>query len=202
MPKRSPNKSAQPTSPKKQNQLRIIGGQWRGRKLAIAEVEGLRPTGDRIRETLFNWLMPDIKNSHCLDLFAGSGALGLECLSRGAAVVHLLEKNTQAKKQLLQHCQTLDATNGHIIETDSLAWLTHPSVASGSIDIAFIDPPFSADLWASTIIALENSGVLQPDAKIYIESPKNTALHCPINWRIHREKHAGQVSYRLYQRES
>lgn len=180
------------------NQLRIIGGQWRGRKLAIADVDGLRPTGDRIRETLFNWLMPDIQNSRCLDMFSGSGALGLECLSRGASEVVLLEKHPQAAEQLRQHCHTLDASNGKVIECDSIDWLSADHQAPSSIDLVFIDPPFAANLWAKAIEQLENSGLLNNDALIYIESPKDTFIKTPFHWQIHKEKQSGQVCYRLF----
>lgn len=182
----------------KPQQLRIIGGQWRGRKLAIADVEGLRPTGDRIRETLFNWLMADIVDACCVDLFAGSGALGLECLSRGASNAILLEKHPQAAKQLKQHCQTLNIPSHHIIECDTLAWLSSPSIPPESVDIIFIDPPFAADLWSQVISQLTNSRLLKDGALIYIETPKDKVLTTPAHWEHYKEKHAGQVSYRLF----
>ncbi|MFT6103333.1 MAG: 16S rRNA (guanine966-N2)-methyltransferase [Candidatus Endobugula sp.] len=182
------------------NQLRIIGGKWRGRKLAIADVEGLRPTGDRIRETLFNWLSGHIVDSHCLDLFSGSGALGMECLSRGAAKVTLVEKNALAALQLRQHCQELDVTNGAVIETDVLIWLAQHSLTTPA-DIAFIDPPFDANLWASVIDRLEISNALSPTAILYIETPRNHLLSTPAHWTLLKEKQTGQVCYRLFQRQ-
>jgi len=183
---------------KGRHQLRIIGGQWRGRKLAIADIEGLRPTGDRIRETLFNWLMGDIPESRCLDLFAGSGALGLECLSRGAEEVILLEKNTIAAEQLRQHCKLLNTTKGKIINADTLNWLKQPSLKPQSIDIVFIDPPFAGDLWQAAISALENSDLLANNALIYVETSKNTLLTTPEDWKLTKEKTTGQVCYRLF----
>jgi 16S rRNA (guanine966-N2)-methyltransferase len=180
------------------HQLRIIGGQWRGRKLPIADVDGLRPTGDRIRETVFNWLMGDIVGSHCLDIFAGSGALGLECLSRGAAHVTLLEKHPEAATQLKQHCQTLGTTQGKVIQCNALDWLHAPSIPTKSIDIVFIDPPFDHALWVDTIDKLQASGLLNNEALIYIESPKHTPIPTPSHWHLHKEKQAGQVSYRLF----
>jgi 16S rRNA (guanine966-N2)-methyltransferase len=180
------------------HQLRIIGGQWRGRKLAIADAAGLRPTGDRIRETLFNWLMHDLVDSTCLDLFAGSGALGIECLSRGAGQVTFLEKHSSAAKQLRQHCQTLGATAGTVIECDTLSWLKNTNLAANSVDIAFIDPPFTAQLWDQAIDLLQSSGLLKQGALIYIESPKDTLVSTPSNWQLHKEKRAGQISYRLF----
>ncbi len=102
------------------SQLRVIGGQWRGRKLTFPEIEGLRPTGDRIRETLFNWLAPDIQEARVLDLFAGSGALGLEALSRGAEMAVLIEKHPQAATNLVNHLKTLSADNARVVCTDCL----------------------------------------------------------------------------------
>ena len=186
-------------SPKaRAHQLRIIGGQWRGRKLNIANIDGLRPTGDRIRETLFNWLMADIPHSHCLDLFAGSGALGLECLSRGAAHVTLLEKHPQAATQLKQHCDTLNVSHGKVITCNTIDWLRTHTLAKNSIDIAFIDPPFDHDLWTDAINSLHTSELLKSGALIYIESPKYTVISTPDSWQIHKEKRAGQVCYRLF----
>jgi 16S rRNA (guanine966-N2)-methyltransferase len=191
-------------STNKPNQLRIIGGQWRGRKLAIADVDGLRPTGDRIRETLFNWLQGDIVERHCLDLFAGSGALGLECLSRGAANVLLLEKHPTAAKQLRQHCERLETSNGKVVECDVLKWIASASKASGEpitpVDVAFIDPPFAANLWAAVIDSLESSDILSPTAIIYIESPKEQVINTPPHWEMTKEKRTGQICYRLFQR--
>jgi len=172
--------------------------------LAIADVEGLRPTGDRIRETLFNWLQGEIVERHCLDLFAGSGALGLECLSRGAAHVLLLEKHPVAAKQLRQHCERLEASSGKVVECDVLAWLEGASMKSeqriAPIDIAFVDPPFAANLWATVIDKLESSGILSPTAIIYIESSKEQAITTPPHWELIKEKRTGQVCYRLFQR--
>ncbi len=186
-------------NPPQKNQLRIIGGQWRGRKLAIADVPGLRPTGDRIRETLFNWLMADIVGSRCLDLFAGSGALGLESLSRGAASTLLLEKHPSAVKQLKANCQLLKADNALVFPQDTLAWLEHPTIDQESVDIVFIDPPFSANLWDTTIEKLKRSGILADKALIYIESPKNQLINTGADWENIKEKIAGDIYYRLYQ---
>ena len=180
------------------SQLRIIGGQWRGRKLSIPDIDGLRPTGDRIRETLFNWLAADIPESTCLDLFSGSGALALECLSRGAAHVTLLEQHPQAYRTLKQHCHTLQTKHADVIEADCLAWLEQTKVEPHSIDIAFIDPPFSLDLWQRTIDLLAQSQLLKNNARVYVETPRNTLLHTPASWTLHKEKQAGQVCYRLF----
>ncbi len=180
------------------HQLRIIGGQWRGRKLAIADIEGLRPTGDRIRETLFNWLMAEIPDSCCLDLFAGSGALGLESLSRGAKSLIMLEKHPAAARQLLQHCSQLKAESVQVIQQNTLDWLCGNELPQHSVHIVFIDPPFAEQLWEQTIIRLEQSQLLADDAMVYIESPKRQTINTPANWQLHREKTAGDVCYRLY----
>lgn len=189
---------------KSNNQLRIIGGLWRGRKLGFPDVDGLRPTGDRIRETLFNWLAPDIQGAHCLDLFAGSGALGLEALSRGAASSLLLEKHTAAAQQLKANLQLLQADNGRVEQVDSAHWLNQPPSpqVSCAFDIVFIDPPFALDLWNRVAAALEAGNWLAEDAIIYLEAPRDAQLQLPANWHLHRDKQAGQVSYRLYHRRA
>ena len=181
-----------------QHTLRIIGGQWRGRKLAIPEVEGLRPTGDRIRETLFNWLQGDLVDAHCLDLYTGSGALGFEALSRGAAQVTLLEKNPRAAAQLRKHSTSLSAQHAEIIETDTLNWLANCPLEMNSIDIVFIDPPFQEDLWAQTIEALVASKILKDNSLIYIESDKHTDFQTPSHWQCYRDKKAGAIRYQLF----
>jgi 16S rRNA (guanine966-N2)-methyltransferase len=183
------------------NQLRIIGGLWRGRKLSFPDADGLRPTGDRIRETLFNWLGPEIQGAHCLDLFAGSGALGLEALSRGAESSLLLEKNANAAGQLKSNLQLLQADNGKVEQTDSLAWLIRQQPAQ-RFDIVFIDPPFALDLWEKIASALETGNWLSDEATIYLEAPRDVHLQLPANWQLHRDKQAGQVSFRLYHRHT
>ncbi|WP_049631464.1 16S rRNA (guanine(966)-N(2))-methyltransferase RsmD [Cellvibrio sp. pealriver] len=183
------------------NQLRIIGGLWRGRKLSFPDVDGLRPTGDRIRETLFNWLAPDIQGARCLDLFAGSGALGLEALSRGAESSLMLEKNALAAQHLRNHLQLLNASNGQVEHTDSLQWLTQQQ-APHPFDIIFIDPPFSLSLWEAVANTLESGGWLADEAIIYLEAPRDARLQLPVSWQLYRDKHAGQVSYRLYHRHT
>ena len=185
--------------PKGSNQLRIIGGLWRGRKLSFPDVDGLRPTGDRLRETLFNWLAPEIQGAHCLDVFAGSGALGLEALSRGAQTSLLLEKHAAAAQQLRANLQLLQAGNGRVEQVDSLQWLSQQSPPH-AFNIVFIDPPFAHDLWDKVAAALEDGNWLADDAVIYLEAPRDAPLQLPAHWQLHRDKQAGQVSYRLYQR--
>lgn len=194
-------KSPASNKPKGSNQLRIIGGLWRGRKLGFPDVDGLRPTGDRIRETVFNWLAPDIQGAHCLDLFAGSGALGLEALSRGAESSLLLEKNALAAQQLKSNLQLLQAGNGKVEQVDSLQWLNQQQ-APHRFDIVFIDPPFALELWEPIAAALETHNWLSDDAVIYLEAPRDAQLQLPANWQLHRDKQAGQVSFRLYHRHN
>jgi 16S rRNA (guanine966-N2)-methyltransferase len=184
--------------------LRIIGGQWRGRKLSFTEVTGLRPTGDRIRETLFNWLAPNIAGARCLDLFAGTGSLGLECLSRGATQVWLLEKHAHAAAILANNLKVLDAKHGKLIKTDSLQWLltrATETISTTSIDIVFIDPPFEDQLWEPAVEGLEAANILAVDARLYIETPRQQTIRISPQWALLREKKAGNVCYRLYQRK-
>ena len=191
-------KTARPAH-KSQNQLRIIGGLWRGRKLSFPAVEGLRPTGDRIRETLFNWLAPDIQGARCLDLFAGSGALGLEALSRGAAQSLLLERDSSAAAQLRANLRLLNADEGQVVNSDSLQFLARTNQAE-PYHIVFIDPPFQLDLWQQVIDGLEAGNFLAEEAIIYLEAGLGAHYHTPVNWALHRDKRAGQVSYRLFYR--
>lgn len=180
-------------------QIRIIGGQWRGRKLPVPESTGLRPTTDRVRETLFNWLAPDIQQAHCLDCFAGSGALGLEALSRYAASATLLELERPVAQQLMQNLQTLHATQAIVVQTNTLQWL---SQAGEPFDVVFVDPPFRKGLLQETLTLLEHNGWLADHALIYVESEvEHGAPVAPANWNLYREKITGQVAYRLYQRQ-
>ncbi|WP_304166969.1 16S rRNA (guanine(966)-N(2))-methyltransferase, partial [Lonsdalea britannica] len=179
-------------------QIRIIGGQWRGRKLPVPHSPGLRPTTDRVRETLFNWLAPVIQQARCLDCFAGSGALALEALSRYAAHATLLEAERGIARQLSQNLSLLRAENASVIHTDALQWLAQPGEA---FDVVFLDPPFRQGLLNNTVNLLETQGWLADDAWIYIETEaENRTLNLPANWQLHREKVAGQVAYRLYAR--
>ncbi|MDG0807021.1 16S rRNA (guanine(966)-N(2))-methyltransferase [Pectobacterium brasiliense] len=180
-------------------QIRIIGGQWRGRKLPVPDSPGLRPTTDRVRETLFNWLAPVIQQARCLDCFAGSGALGLEALSRYAAHATLLEMERAVAQQLTQNLALLRAEHAEVVNTDSLSWLAKPGTP---FDVVFLDPPFRKELLNNTLALLEQQGWLAPDAWIYVETEaENAQLTIPENWQLHREKIAGQVAYRLYIRQ-
>ncbi|PVZ86397.1 16S rRNA (guanine(966)-N(2))-methyltransferase RsmD [Serratia sp. S1B] len=176
-------------------QIRIIGGQWRGRKLPVPNSEGLRPTTDRVRETLFNWLAPVIQGARCLDCFAGSGALGLEALSRYATSATLLEYQRPVAQQLEKNLALLNG-NGSVINTNALSWLA----GSGQpFDVVFLDPPFRQGLLAETMKLLEQHGWLADEAWIYVEAEaESAATEVPVTWTLHREKVAGQVAYRLY----
>ncbi len=180
--------------------IRIISGLWRGRKLPVHDAEGLRPTTDRVKETLFNWLAQDIPGAKCLDVFAGSGGLGFEAASRQAQKVTLLELNPAAFKVLEKNSQTLNAANLEVLHADALQFLQKPGTP---YDVVFIDPPFRKGLLPDTLTLLEEHGWLADNALIYIETEKELTLEAiPQNWHLHREKNAGQVSYRLYARTS
>ncbi|MGF1789053.1 16S rRNA (guanine(966)-N(2))-methyltransferase RsmD [Photobacterium profundum] len=179
--------------------VRIISGQWRGRKLPVHDVEGLRPTTDRVKETVFNWLAQDIYQAKCLDLFTGSGGLSFEALSRGAESITMLELDKKAANQLQQNLTTIGATNANVLNTDSLKYLAQTGTPH---DVVFIDPPFRKDLIQNVIDLLEANNWLTPHAMIYIEAEKELGeIVTPSHWRLHREKIAGQVCYRLFERE-
>ena len=182
-------------------EVRIISGSWRGRKLAVLDAEGLRPTTDRVKETLFNWLMHDIAGATVLDCFAGSGSLGFEALSRYASHCTLLERDKTAANQLLANQHKLACTNAEIIHTDSLQWLAKPALRR--YDVVFIDPPFRKDLALPCCQQLEQQQWLTDNALIYLETEKELGVAAlPANWRLLKEKVAGQLAYRLYQRTS
>lgn len=180
-------------------QLRIIGGQWRSRQFAFPMAHGLRPTPNRVRETLFNWLAPHVEGAKVLDLFAGSGALFLEALSRGAGSALALDLNPSAIASLRGHLQTLRCENGQLLHADALLYLGSP--AASPYDLVFLDPPFSQDLLLPACNLLETHGWLSAHAWIYTESEHSpSSLGLPGNWRLHREQKAGQVYYALWQR--
>ncbi|WP_411705326.1 16S rRNA (guanine(966)-N(2))-methyltransferase [Edaphovirga cremea] len=177
-------------------QIRIIGGQWRGRKLPVPHSPGLRPTTDRVRETLFNWLAPIIQGARCLDCFAGSGALGLEALSRYAGSATLLEFERPVAQQLQKNLALLQPNKGEIITTNTLNWLAK---AGTPYNVVFLDPPFRKGMLEESMRLLEQYGWLADDAWIYVEAEAESAVtDVPERWQLHREKVAGQVAYRLY----
>ena len=194
---RSKQKAINPTQ---DGQIRIIAGQWRGRKLPVKDLEGLRPTTDRVKETVFNWLAMDIREANCLDCFSGSGSLALEALSRYAAKAVLIEKDKLAAKQLESNLIAVKAGNGKVICTDSIAYLSKP--ATQQFNIVFVDPPFRKGLLEPCCEQLETNNWLSENALIYIEREKElTQLRLPTNWQLIKDKAAGQVVYQIYQRQ-
>jgi 16S rRNA (guanine966-N2)-methyltransferase len=176
--------------------LRIVAGNWRSRLLEIADVPGLRPTSERVRETLFNWLTPRIEGARCLDLFAGTGALGLEALSRGATSVVFVESSRRAANVLEQNARMLDASGAVICHGDALEYLK--TAEPGYFDVVFLDPPFAAHLLKDACEAIESSGIVAAGGLVYLEQDKaqpQPAL--PANWIIVKDKAAGQVRYSL-----
>lgn len=175
--------------------LRIIGGRWRGRRLSVPEAEGLRPTPDRVRETLFNWLQPYLAGAGCLDLFAGTGALCLEALSRGAGRVVMVEKAAPVVERLRQHVAMLGAENAVVMQADAVEYLRQ---APQAFDIIFLDPPFRSNLIARCAELVEARGWIKSGGLIYIESPSRMEpLPLPATWELIRSKQAGQVGYHL-----
>lgn len=181
------------------NTLRIIGGDWRGRRIRFPGEGGIRPTPDRVRETLFNWLMDKVRGSRCLDLFAGSGALGLEALSRGAAHVTFVERDRENAARLRETAALLAPGRATVVEADALAWLNG---RAEPYDIVFLDPPFTAGVLTEAMQRLEARGALAPGACIYIEMPASPGLpELPVSWKMHRTGRAGAVGYHLARRQ-
>ncbi len=177
------------------SRLRIIGGRWRGRLVEFDDVPGLRPTPDRVRETLFNWLTPHLPGARCLDLFAGSGALGLEALSRGAGEVVLVDANRRVVDTLKEQARRLGAEQARLVHADVLAYLDGPA---RPFDIVFLDPPYGQGLLIPCCERLEARGWLAPEARIYLEAERALGVpEVPANWEVIRSKHAGQVGYHL-----
>lgn len=177
----------------KPGQLRLIAGQWRGRMLDVADVPDLRPTPNRVRETLFNWLAPDIAQLRVLDLFAGTGVLGFEALSRGAAHVTFVEQNPQAFKALQANARSLkiDAQQIQLCRGDALRQLARLD----GFDLIFVDPPFQADMWQAALEVLPAH--LNAGHRVYLESPRNWPLPDAACWQILKEKSAADVTFRL-----
>lgn len=179
--------------------VRIISGKWRGRKLPVADAPGLRPTTDRVKETLFNWLMQDTTDATVLDCFAGSGSLGFEALSRYATHVTMIERDPALAAILKKNLQQLNSTDASIINQDCLHYLQQP--ASHQFSLVFIDPPFRMGLAEPCCRALEQHGWLSEQALIYLETEKELPLTAiPANWKLLKEKTAGQLAYRLWLR--
>ena len=182
--------------------IRVISGQFRGRKLPVKDVQGLRPTTDRIKETVFNWLMQDTRDANVLDCFAGSGGLGFEALSRFASNATFLELDPSAAKQLEQNISTLKLINAQVKHTNSLSFLEQKNINT-PFDLVFVDPPFRKNLAQTSCNLLEINNWLNEDALIYVEveSDLNT-FNIPTNWLLIKEKKSGQVFSRLYRRQT
>jgi 16S rRNA (guanine966-N2)-methyltransferase len=180
---------------KKPGHVRIIGGQWRGKRLRVPELPGVRPTPDRVRETLFNWLAPVIGGSRCLDLFAGTGVLGFEAASRGAREVVLIERDHGVAERLREAAAALAPDRLAVVEADALVWLGSPA---RPFDVVFLDPPYDAGLLQRATQCLEAGGWLAPGAFIYLEAPAEAGPPLlPDGWRLHRSGRAGAVGYHL-----
>ena len=185
-----------------QQTLRIIGGVHRGRTYPFVSADGLRPTTDRVKETLFNWLQLWTAGARVLDLYAGSGSLSWEAWSREASAVVAIERNPSAMKALRSVQQHLKADSVQLIESDCQSVLAKQN-SDKPFDIVFIDPPFADEHWAGVLDLLESRHWLSHTAWVYIEQPiKTSEPPVPECWRLHREKKAGQVMARLYQREN
>ena len=190
-----------PTQSARASCIRIIGGEWRSRKLTVPDAPGLRPTPDRVRETLFNWLAPTIQGARVLDAFTGSGALFLEALSRGASTGVAIDANTDAVNNLRRNLAVLQCDDAEVLRVDSLHYLSNQT--EQGFDIVLLDPPFHQDLLLSACQLLEDNNWLNKDAWIYTESEQApSSLGVPSTWRLHREKHTGQVHYALWQKRA
>jgi 16S rRNA (guanine966-N2)-methyltransferase len=193
-------------------QLRVIGGAWRGRRWRFPSNPAIRPTPDRVRETLFNWLAPRLPGASCLDLFAGSGALGLEALSRGAAHVVFVDADAASVAALRELLATWpapefgatrpDPARAEVVRSDALRWIgLRREPQRPRFDLVFLDPPFAADVIATCLDALEQGDWLAPDARVYVECPARAAPPpLPAGWHWRRSSAAGEVGYHLAQR--
>lgn len=177
-----------------QNRLRIIAGEWRGRKLAFPDHDGLRPTTDRIRETVFNWLQSRLSGARVLDLFAGSGALGLEAASRGASEVVMIDNHAAAIDAINAHCSLLKASQIEALNVDALEYVEQ---CESPFDVIFIDPPFATDLLQTLLPQLLQPKMLKENAMVYVEAPKSVQLTLPTPYDWHRHKITGDVQFGL-----
>lgn len=195
MRKNRPKQTCKRTINLGNRRLRVIGGAWRSRHINFPELPEVRPTPDRVRETLFNWLYPIMPGAACLDLFAGSGAMGFEAASRGAASVTMVDNHPRVVHQLRLEANRLDARQIEIIQADALSWIR---TASRSFDVVFLDPPFGQGLLEKVINTLTFHNPLRVDTRIYIETEASrSAPDLPADWSIVRSKQAGQVKYYL-----
>lgn len=181
----------------KPGRVRIVGGSLRGSRLDVADADGLRPTPERVRETLFNWLAPMIDGVRCLDLYAGTGALGIEACSRGARECVFVERDATLARALQANLARLHVAGAQVVQADAAQYLAGPAQPFG---LVFVDPPFAAGLWPAALQTLERGGWLADDAWIHVEAPVEVDVAAPPNWRVHREGRAGSVGHRLYRR--
>ena len=184
----------------KNNSVRIIGGDWRGRRLPVADVPGLRPSGDRSRETLFNWLQPWIPAADCADLFAGTGALGFEAASRGAASVLMIEKHPRALEVLRQSVEQLQAVQVNLRGGGAMSMIE--DLKPDSLDVVFVDPPFDSNLAGLVLERLDNIGCVRRGGFVYVESPATNQVTPPAGWRVWRDQQLGEVRMQLFRRQS
>jgi 16S rRNA (guanine966-N2)-methyltransferase len=183
-------------APASRNSVRIIGGGWRGRRVRFPDIPGLRPTPDRVRETLFNWLQRAIVGARCLDLFAGSGALGLEALSRGAKELVFVEQAVAASRALQEQLNRFGGgAKGQVVEMGAARYLRS---LPQPFDIVFLDPPFGQDALAEYVPLLDGSEWLAPGALVYLENEKTAGVPpLPARWQLLKSKSAGEVGYHL-----
>ena len=177
------------------NTVRIIGGKWCGRKLSFPAESSVRPTLDQIRETLFNWLQPIISESRCLDAFTGSGALGIEALSRGANHVTFVDQDTVTLTHLRNHLQELSTSNGETLRLSIPEGLSQ--ISPPAYDIIFLDPPFNSDLLNKTLAALASSALVKPGTLVYFETSARHEFDLSTQWTLQRHKKTKRISYGL-----
>lgn len=182
----------------KNNRVRIIAGVWRGRRLQVADVPGLRPTGDRCRETLFNWLQPWVAAAECADLFAGTGALGFEAASRGAASVLMVEKHPRALEVLRHSVEQLQAEQVTLHAGGAMSFIE--SLAADSLDLVFVDPPFDSNLGGLVLERLDRQACVRRGGFVYVESPAALRLPPPEGWSAWRDQQLGEVRLHLFRR--
>ena len=179
--------------------VRIIGGQWRGTRLSVPDLPGLRPSGDRSRETLFNWLQPWVAAAECADLFAGTGALGFEAASRGALSVFMVEKDRQAQAVLRESIEQLQAEQVNLHAGGAMSLIEE--FKPDSFDLVFVDPPFDSNLGGLVLERLEKSGCVRRGGFIYVESPAPIVLPAPEGWSVWRDQQLGEVRMQLFRRQ-
>jgi 16S rRNA (guanine966-N2)-methyltransferase len=177
--------------------IRVIGGSLRNSRLNVPDLPGLRPTPERVRETLFNWLAPVIDGARCLDLCAGTGALGIEALSRGASCVQFVENDARTAQALRDNLSRLKVAEGKVALLDAETFLRG---AARPHDLVFLDPPFALDLWVTLARQLEQGAWLAEQALVYVESPHAVVPILPANWQLYRQGEAGEVRFALYRR--